>query len=54
MTNRLYYGDNLSVLREHIADKALIDVTTSDTHEDALAAVFIQAQRNFLPKAPKS
>jgi site-specific DNA-methyltransferase (adenine-specific) len=23
MTNRLYYGDNLEVLREHIADKSV-------------------------------
>jgi hypothetical protein len=23
MTNRLYYGDNLAVLREHIADESV-------------------------------
>lgn len=29
MTNRLYYGDNLSVLREHVADES-VDLITLD------------------------
>jgi hypothetical protein len=49
MTNRLYYGDNLDVLREHMADASIDLMPTKGMRDEAASHELIETDFGRFP-----